>query len=121
MSAFLSAIGQTASQGAAQSALQGASNGLLSQFQSLANPALTQGLSQGLLSQLSNMGSKGFDFLTSEQGINALGTGVNAFKGISDMQQAKKLSNIYDKQFAMTQEAYNRDKEADNKRQLLNF
>lgn len=119
--AFLGALGQTAAQGAGQAALNGASQGLLGQFQSMANPALTQGLSQGLLSQIANMGTKGLDFLTSDQTMNMLNTGTGVLNGLSNRKQGKKLSNMYDQQMAMTQDAYNRDKEADSKRQLLNF
>lgn len=115
--AFLSAIGQTAAQGAGQAALNTASQGLLSQLQTLGTPAITQ----GIMSQLANLGQKGLDFAMSDQGINLLSAGGGILKGLSDRKQGKKLSNLYDRQFAMSQDAYNRDKEADQKRQLLNF
>ena len=112
--AFLSAIGNTASQGAANAALNTASNSLLSNFMSLGTPGLSSGL-------LSGLGTNALDFLGSEQGTNAINAGTGLFSGWNQYKTGKDYSKILKAQEARSADAYNRDVAADEKRQLLNF
>ena len=112
--AFLGAIGNTASQGAANAALNTASNSLLSNFMSLGTPELSSGL-------LSGLGTKALDFLGSEQGANAINAGTGLFSGWNQYKTGKDYSKILKAQEARSADAYNRDVAADEKRQLLNF
>lgn len=112
--AFLGAIGNTASQGAANAALNTASNSLLSNFMSMGIPGLSSGL-------LSGLGTKALDFLGSEQGTNAINTGTGLFSGWNQYNTGKDYSKLLKAQEARSANAYNRDVAADEKRQLLNF
>ena len=112
--AFLGAIGNTASQGAANAALNTASNSLLSNFMSMGTPGLSSGL-------LSGLGTKALDFLGSEQGANAINAGTGLFSGWNQYKTGKDYSKLLKAQEARSADAYNRDVAADEKRQLLNF
>lgn len=112
--AFLGAIGNTASQGAANAALNTASNSLLSNFMSMGTPVLSSGL-------LSGLGTKALDFLGSEQGTNAINAGTGLFSGWNQYKTGKDYSKLLKAQEARSANAYNRDVAADEKRQLLNF
>ena len=112
--AFLGAIGNTASQGAANAALNTASNGMLSNFMSVGTPALSSGF-------LSGLGTKALDFLGSQQGANAINAGTGLFSGWNQYKTGKDYSKILKAQEARSADAYNRDVAADEKRQLLNF
>ena len=114
---FLGAIGQGATQGAANQALTSAGQGLLNNYMTMANPALNT----GILSQLSNMGGNIWDVLGSEQTANVAGTAGNLFSGFNQYKQGKDYSKIFKSQEARAADAYARDKEADKKRQLLTF
>ena len=112
--AFLGAIGNTASQGAANAALNTASNGMLSNFMSVGTPALSSGF-------LSGLGTKTLDFLGSQQGTNAINAGTGLFSGWNQYKTGKDYSKLLKAQEARSANAYNRDVAADEKRQLLNF
>lgn len=114
---FLGALGQSAAQGAANTALNTASQGMLSGLMSTGMPAL----STGLLSSLSGLGSKAWDVLGSQQVTNAANVGGQLFSGINNYQQGKMGSKILKSQEARAADAYARDKEAAAKRQLLTF
>lgn len=114
---FLNAIGQGATQGVANQALNSAGQGLLSNYMTMANPALNT----GILSQLGNMGGSIWDVLGSEQTANAVGTAGNLFSGFNQYKQGKDYGKILKSQEARSADAYARDKEADSKRQLLTF
>lgn len=114
---FLSALGNTASQGVANAALNNASSSMMGNMMSLANPALNT----GLLSSLSSLGGKAWDLLGSEQGANALNTGSGIFNAFNQYNQGKDYNKILKSQEARTADAYARDKEAAAKRQLLTF
>lgn len=114
---FLNAIGQTATQGVANQALNGVGQGLMSNYMTMANPALNS----GILSQLSNLGGNIWNTLGSEQTTNAVGTIGNLFSGFNQYKQGKDFSKILKSQEARSADAYARDKEADSKRQLLTF
>lgn len=114
---FLSALGNTASQGIANTALNNASSSMMGNMMSLANPAIDS----GILSSLSSLGSKAWDFIGSKQGTNALNTGAGIFNAFNQYNQGKDYSKILKSQEARTADAYARDKEAAAKRQLLTF
>ena len=114
---FLDAIGQGATQGVANQALNSAGQNLLSNFMTVENPAL----STGILSQLSNIGGNIWNTLGSEQAANAVGTAGSLFSGFNQYKQGKDYGKILKSQEARSADAYARDKEADSKRQLLTF
>ena len=114
---FLDAIGQTASQGATQGILGNLANQGMSNYMSLATPALDT----GILSSLSGLGGKVWDLIGSQQGTNALSTGAGIFNAFNQYNQGKDYSKILKSQEARSADAYARDKEAAAKRQLLNF
>lgn len=114
---FLSALGQQAGQSAANTALNSASNGMLSNMMSMGLP----NLNTGLLSSLSGLGGKIWDTVGSEQFGNAVQAGSSLFNGWNQYNQGKDYSKILKSQEARASDAYNRDKIADEKRQLLVF
>ena len=114
---FLDAIGQTASQGAAQGILGNMANQGISNYMSLATPTL----GNGILSSLSGLGGKVWDLVGSQQGTNTLSSGANMFGAFNQYNQGQKMNKILKSQEARAADAYARDKEAAGKRQLLNF
>lgn len=115
--AFLSAIGNTATQGAGQAALNAGANSMLSNFMSTGLPSLNT----GLLSSLAGLGGKLWDVAGSQQTANAVGAAGNIFGGFNQYNQGKQFSKVLKSQEARAADAYARDKEADAKRQLLTF
>ena len=115
--AFLSAIGNTAAQGAGQAALNTGANSMLSGMMSTGLPAINT----GMLSSLAGLGGKLWDFAGSQQTANAVGAAGNIFGAFNNYNQGKQFSKVLKSQEARAADAYARDKEADAKRQLLTF
>lgn len=68
--------------------------------------------------------TKGFDwskFLQSDQFSNLLGAGANIWGAYNANEAMDKQFKLADQSMAMSQDAYNRDKEAEQRRQNLNF
>ena len=83
-------------------------------FSGIAKPAGEQLASEGIMSQLSNLfGDKGV--------TNAIDIGGKAYGAYDTHQARKDAQDFQNKQLAMSQDAYNRNVEADEKRQSLNF
>lgn len=75
----------------------------------------------GLLSDAKGLGGGMMDMLGNEKFATALQGGKGIFDSITNYNSAGDMKDMMNTQLGMQTDAYNRDKEADEKRQLLNF
>lgn len=92
-------------------------NGVISFMDTMA-PQVAE---QGFLSQMGNFGTQAMDLLGNEKFATALQGGKGLFDSITNYNSAGDMKDMMNTQLGMQTDAYNRDKEADEKRQLLNF
>ena len=74
-------------------------------------------IDQGLWGTAKDAGN----YLTSDKGANLMKAGIGGFNAYNSYNQGKANQNMMNQQLGMQQDAYNRDVEADNARQNLNF
>jgi hypothetical protein len=78
-----------------------------------------QGQAGGMFDGITNSGL--FQTLGSDQAKNIAGIGFNAYNAMNQSRAIDDAKKIQKEQLAMSQDAYNRDKRADERRQKLVF
>ena len=75
----------------------------------------------GLEGLLKSLGSGFTDMLQSDQLWSGLSTGADLWGAYNTQNALDKQFKLADQNMAMTQDAFNRDKESEERRQNLNF